>query len=53
MRYTFCPYDSGSCMATDPYLISVMDAQLTMYTPVSAFQNKEYCYWAIAPPNEY
>ncbi|CDW86583.1 UNKNOWN [Stylonychia lemnae] len=53
MRYMFCPYDSSSCMASDPYLISVMDAQQTMYTPVSSFQAKEYCYWAVAPPNEY
>eukprot|EP00347_Sterkiella_histriomuscorum_P013167 403365752 len=40
-------------MATDPYLISVMDAQQTMFTPVTNFQLNEYCYWVIAPPNEY
>lgn len=54
MKYTFCPYNASSCMASDALLpASLMTAQQFLFTPAAQFNLNQYCYWIITPPSEF
>ncbi len=54
MKYTFCPFDTQACMASDSLLpASVMTVRQHIFTPASLFSTNKYCYWMIKPPSEF